>query len=75
MVVEDLVLWVVSPLGDVEGEREAFEDVEAAEGVVLAHVVEQGLLVADVVVLLEVVVEQEPAAVFDPCDALPHQHV
>jgi hypothetical protein len=59
----------------VEGEREAFEDVEAAERVVLAHVVEQGLLVADVVVLLEVVVEQQPAAVFDLCDVLPHQHV
>lgn len=40
VVVEYLVLGIIGSFGDVEGERKALEDVETAQGVVFAHVVE-----------------------------------
>jgi hypothetical protein len=70
VVEEDLILWVFDALDDVEGEGEGLEDVHLAAVVEGSHVVEQRLLVADVVVLMEVVVHTQPPVVIDALDSL-----
>ena len=54
---EPRVLGVLEALADVEGERQVVEHVLADERVVLPEVVEEGLLVAEVEVVDEVVVD------------------
>lgn len=57
VVVEYFVLWVISSFGDVKGEGQTLKDVEAAERIVFSHVIEKCFLVANVVILFEVVVQ------------------
>lgn len=59
IIEEKLVLGVFYSLDDVEGERECLEDVHLASVVIGPHVVEESLLVAYVIVLLQVVVNHQ----------------
>ena len=59
VVEEQFVLGIVNALDDVEGEWQGLKDVHLLQFVVLPHVVEEGLLVANEIVLLEVIVHQQ----------------
>jgi hypothetical protein len=73
VVEEELVLGVVHAANDVEGERECVEDVHLSFVVVGPHVVEEGLLVPDVEVLLQVVMYHQSGTVLDSLDSLASQ--
>lgn len=57
---ESLVLWIAVALFDVEGQGDDFEEIASCELIVLFEVVEEGLFVAEVEIVSEMVVHPLP---------------